>query len=349
MSGQANQFKEQIKNLEEQLQNPAIYNNPDKLKDISQKYNQLKDLTRDFRQLEDINKRIFDTQKLFNQETNEEMLKMIENEVENLKKSKYVLEEKIKEQIEPTNKIEKKDVIVEVRAGTGGDEATLFVANLFRMYSRFAEKRGWSSHLISSHPTPLGGFKEIIFEIKGSGAYQSLKNESGVHRVQRIPETEKSGRIHTSAASVVVLPEADPIDVEISPDDLKIDTFRASGHGGQNVQKNETAIRITYLPTGLTVSCQDERSQKQNREKALTVLRSRLLMMEEEKKAKDLKEKRKFHIGTGDRSEKIRTYNFPQSRITDHRIKKSWHDLEAVLDGDLVEIIQDLQEFIKNQ
>ncbi len=349
MSNQLDQFEEQIKNLEGQLQDPAVYNDPYKLKDISQKYNQLKDLIRDFRQLEDINKKIFDTQKLLNQETNAEMIEMIKNEIKSLKKEKEPLEKKIKDQTEPLSEIEKKDVIVEIRAGTGGDEAALFSTDLFRMYSRFAEKKGWSAHLISSHPTPIGGFKEIIFEIKGPGAYRTLRNESGVHRVQRIPETEKSGRIHTSAASVVILPEADPVDVEINPDDIKIDTFRASGHGGQNVQKNETAVRITHLPSGLIVSCQDERSQKQNREKALIVLRSRILAMEEEKKAKNLKEKRQSHIGTGDRSEKIRTYNFPQSRITDHRIKKSWYGLEKILDGDLDTVIQDIQDFASRQ
>ena len=208
------------------------------------------------------------------------------------------------------------------------------------MYSRYAERKVWGLNIITSHPTNIGGFKEIIFEIRGEGAYQALKNESGVHRVQRIPETEKSGRLHTSATSVVVLPEADPIDVNIDMGDLKVDTFRASGHGGQNVQKNETAIRITHLPTGLVVSCQDERSQKQNKERALTVLRSRMLVAEEEKKDKNLKKERRSHIGTGDRSEKIRTYNFPQDRVTDHRVKKSWHDLNQILNGGLGRIIK---------
>ena len=343
ISNGVDQFKEQTKNLEDQLQDPNVYNIPEKLKEVSQKYNQLKDLIRDFKQLQENNQKIFETQKLLAQESNSEMIAMAKTEIKNLEKQKKSLEQKIKQQTKPQSKIEKKNVIIEIRAGTGGDEAALFAANLFRMYSRFAEKKNWSAHLISSHPTSTGGFKEIIFEIKGPGAYQILRYEGGIHRVQRIPETEKSGRIHTSAASVVVLPEADPIDIRIDPQDIKIDTFRASGHGGQNVQKNETAIRITYLPTSLTVSCQDERSQKQNKERALTVLRSRLLAIEENKKAKDLKQKRKIHIGTGDRSEKIRTYNFPQDRVTDHRIQKSWHDLEQIMDGNLDSIINSLQ------
>ena len=343
MPDQLDQFKEQIKGLEDQLQDPDVYNNPEKLKEVSQKYNQLKDLIRDFRQLQEINQKIFNTQKLLNQESNAEMIDLAQKEIKTLEKEKRVLERKIREQTKPQSKIEKKNVIIEIRAGTGGDEAALFAADLLRMYSRYAERKIWGTHLISSHPTSIGGFKEIIFEIKGQGAYQALRNESGVHRVQRIPETEKSGRIHTSAASVVVLPEADPVDVNLDPSDLKIDTFRASGHGGQNVQKNETAIRITHLPTGLVVYCQDERSQKQNKERALTVLRSRLLAIEEEKKRKNLKQKRQSHIGTGDRSEKIRTYNFPQNRVTDHRIKKSWHDLEQILNGGLEIIIKNLQ------
>ncbi len=343
MQDQVDQFKEQIKNLEDQLQDPEVYNNPEKLREISQKYNQLKDLIRDFKQLQEANQKIFETKKLLAQESNQDMIAMAETEIKNLEKQKRSLEKKIREQTKPRDEIGKKNVIMEIRAGTGGGEAALFAANLFRMYSRFAEKKQWPIRLISSHPTSIGGFKEVIFGIKGLRAYQSFKNESGVHRVQRIPETEKSGRIHTSAVSVVVLPEADPVDLKIDPQDLKIDTFRASGHGGQNVQKNETAIRVTHLPTGLAVSCQDERSQKQNKERALTVLRSRLLAIEESKKAKDLKQKRQAQIGTGDRSEKIRTYNFPQDRVTDHRVQKSWHDLEHILNGNLEPIIKELQ------
>jgi len=342
MSDQANQFKEQVKSLEDQLQDPNIYNNSEKLIEISQKYNQLKDLIRDFRQLEEINHKIFNTEKFLNEESNPDMINLAKKEVKLLEKDKKILENKIKEQTKPQSKIDKKNAIIEIRAGTGGNEAALFAADLFRMYSRYAERKIWGTHIISSHSISIGGFKEIIFEIRGQGAYQALKNESGVHRVQRIPETEKNGRLHTSAASVVVLPEADSIDINIDPGELKIDTFRASGHGGQNVQKNETAIRITHLPTNLVVSCQDERSQKQNKERALTVLRSRLLVVEEEKKDKNLKIKRQSHIGTGDRSEKIRTYNFPQDRVTDHRVKKSWHDLDQILNGGLERIIKDL-------
>ncbi|MBU4370255.1 peptide chain release factor 1 [Patescibacteria group bacterium] len=343
MQDQADQFKEQVKSLEDQLQDPNVYNNPEKLREISQKYNQLKDLMRDFRQLQEINQKIFNTEKFLNEELNTDMINLAKKEVKLLEKDKKILEEKIKEQTKPQSKIDKKNAIIEIRAGTGGNEAALFAADLFRMYSRYAERKVWGIYIISSHPTSIGGFKEIIFEIRGQGAYQALKNESGVHRVQRIPETEKSGRLHTSAASVVILPEADLIDINIDPGDLKIDTFRASGHGGQNVQKNETAIRITHLPTDLVVSCQDERSQKQNKERALTVLRSRLLVIEEEKKHKNLKIKRQSHIGTGDRSEKIRTYNFPQDRVTDHRVKKSWHDLEQILNGGLERIIKYLE------
>ncbi|MCD6442177.1 PCRF domain-containing protein, partial [bacterium] len=235
---------------------------------------------------------------------------------------------------------EKNAIIMEIRAGTGGDEASLFAADLFRMYSRFAGKMGWKAKIISSHSTSINGFKEIIFEIKGKNVYQLLQNESGIHRVQRIPDTEKSGRIHTSAASVVVLPEAKEMDIKIENKELRIDHFRASGHGGQNVQKNETAIRITHLPTNIVVSCQDERSQGQNKERALTILRSRLLLQKKQEENKNLKQKRQSHIGTGDRSEKIRTYNFPQDRITDHRIHKSWHGLEQILNGNIEPIIK---------
>lgn len=337
------QFREQLEKLEDQLQDPDFYNSPEKLKQVSQKYNQLKDLINKYSQLKEIEKSIAETEKLILQEKDKEIAEMAAKELKALEKQRHTLEKEIKHQTKPLSDIDKKNVIIEIRAGTGGEEAALFAADLFRMYSRFAEKKQWPCYIISSNPTDIGGFKEMIFEIKGQGAYSILKNESGVHRVQRIPETEKSGRIHTSAASVVVLPEAKPVDIKIDPKDLKIDVFRASSHGGQHVQKNETAVRITHLPTNTTVSCQDERSQAQNKERALSVLRSRLLASEERKKAKKLKKQRLSQIGTGDRSEKIRTYNFPQNRITDHRIQKSWHDLEQILHGNISPIIEALQ------
>ena len=336
--------KKELKELEEQLQNPEIYNNAEKLKEISKKYNELKKFLNKINQLEEINRKIFDTQKMLNQESAPEMIEMIKQEIEKLEDKKTRAKEEFQKKTNNSVLRQKNVIIVEIRAGTGGDEAGLFVADLFRMYSRFAEKMSWKTKIISSHSTSINGFKEIIFEVKGKNVYQLLQNESGVHRVQRIPDTEKSGRIHTSAASVVVLPEAKEIDIKIENKDLKIDHFRASGHGGQNVQKNETAVRITHLPTNIVVSCQDERSQGQNKERALTVLRSRLLAQKEQEKSENLKEKRQSHIGTGDRSEKIRTYNFPQDRVTDHRIHKSWHGLEQILSGNIEPIVKDMEK-----
>ncbi|MDA2936187.1 peptide chain release factor 1 [Patescibacteria group bacterium AH-259-L05] len=344
MSVDVEQLKQQLTELEGQLQDPEFYNTPEKLSQISQKYNQAKELLRLVEELGEINKKLAETQKLREVESNEEMVDLIDSEIQALQKKKNEIEEKITHNTKQSSKLDTKDAIIEIRAGTGGEEAALFAADLFRMYRRFAEQKQWKINLISSHSTNIGGLKEVIFEIKGPNVYGTLKTESGVHRVQRIPETEKNGRLHTSAASVVVLPEAQEVDITIDPKDLKIDTFRASGHGGQNVQKNETAVRITHLPTNLVVSCQDERSQGQNKERAMTILRSRLLAQKEEKKQKELKQKRQTHIGTGDRSEKIRTYNFPQDRITDHRIKKSWHGLEQILDGHLDPIIATLQK-----
>jgi peptide chain release factor 1 len=340
--------KKKLEELEKELQKPEIYNNPEKLKNVSRQYNELKNDLAYLNQLSELNHKIFSTEKMLNSEEEPEMQEMIKQEIKKLKEKKEVIEKEFKSE-EETDAILKKNAIMEIRAGTGGDEAGIFAADLFRMYSRFAEKMGWKVQVISSHSTSLNGLKEIIFEIKGKESYHYLKNESGVHRVQRIPETEKSGRIHTSAASVVVLPEAQKIDMEIDSKDLKIDHFRSSGHGGQNVQKNETAVRITHLPTNIVVACQDERSQLQNKERALTILRSRLLAQREEEKRKSLKEKRQSHIGTGDRSEKIRTYNFPQDRVTDHRIPKSWHGLEQIMDGQIENIIDFLQQAEKEK
>ncbi len=231
-------------------------------------------------------------------------------------------------------------IIMEIRAGTGGEEAALFAADLFRMYSRFAEKQNWSANLIESHPTGLGGYREVIFEIKGADVYSQLKYESGVHRVQRIPTTEKSGRIHTSTISIAVLPEASETEIKINPQDLRIDVQRSSGPGGQNVNKIESAVRITHLSTGLVVTCQEGRSQQHNREKALTVLRARLLAKKRTEEMAQRGAQRREQIGTAGRAEKIRTYNFPQNRVTDHRLNKSWHKLDKIIDGDLKPIIK---------
>lgn len=344
MKDKIDELKQQLHELEGQLQDPEFYNSGDKLSQISQKYNQTKELIRLLEELSEIDKKLYETQKLLNKESNEEMVDLIDSEIQALEKKKNILEEKINQNAQQISQLDIKNAIIEIRAGTGGEEAALFSADIFRMYRKFAEQKQWKTNLISSHSTTIGGLKEVIFEVKGPNAYGTLKTESGVHRVQRIPETEKSGRIHTSATSVVVLPEAQEVDISVDPKDLKIDTFRASGHGGQNVQKNETAVRITHTPTDIVASCQDERSQGQNKERAMTILRSRLLAREEAKKQKELKQKRQIHIGTGDRSEKIRTYNFPQNRITDHRIKKSWHGLEQILDGRLDPIIAALQK-----
>ncbi|MBU1255778.1 PCRF domain-containing protein [Patescibacteria group bacterium] len=241
-----------------------------------------------------------------------------------------------------------KAIIMEIRAGAGGEEAALFAANLFQMYSRFSEKQNWSITLIGRNSSDLGGYKEIIFEIKGNEAYKKLKQEAGVHRVQRIPTTEKSGRVHTSTVSVAVLPVANETEININPKDLRVDVLRSSGPGGQNVNKIESAVRITHFPSGLVVNCQDGRSQQHNKEKAMQVLRSRLLAKNKEKDLGERSVERREQIGTADRSEKIRTYNFPQNRITDHRIKKSWHNLDKIIDGDLNPIIK-VFEKIKNK
>ena len=242
----------------------------------------------------------------------------------------------------PKDPDDEKNVIVEIRAGTGGEEAALFAGDLFRMYTRYAEAQGWKVEILNANPTELGGFKEIIFMVEGKGAYNRLKFESGVHRVQRVPVTEAGGRIHTSAASVIVLPEAEEVDVELDPNDLRIDVFRASGHGGQHVNTTDSAVRITHLPTGIVVSCQDEKSQLKNREKALKVLRARLLDQMRQEQQEELAKTRRSLVRSGDRSERIRTYNFPQNRVTDHRVGLTLHRLDAVIAGDLEEIISTL-------
>jgi peptide chain release factor 1 len=260
-------------------------------------------------------------------------------EQEKLLQKSSTLQEKLKILLMPKDPNDEKNIIVEIRAGAGGEEAALFARDLYRMYSRYAERKGWTTELLSSHPTGIGGLKEVIFSVEGKGVFGRLKYESGVHRVQRVPKTEASGRIHTSTATVAVLPEAEEVDLQIKDDELRIDTFRAGGHGGQNVNKVETAVRIIHIPTGITVVCQDERSQYKNKLKAMKILRTRLLNLLEEERHKKVSSMRKSQVGSGDRSEKVRTYNFPQNRITDHRTGESYYNFQDILDGNIDGII----------
>lgn len=273
----------------------------------------------------------------------EEIKKMAQVEVENTEREKEELEKEIKIMSIPPDPNDDKNAIIEIRAGTGGDEAELFASDLFRMYSRYAERKGYKIEIENTNRSSLGGIKEIIAEIKGRSVYGDLKYEGGVHRVQRIPTTEKSGRIHTSAATVAVFPEAEPRDITIKPEDLKIDTYRSSGHGGQSVNTTDSAVRITHLPTGTVVACQDERSQLKNKDKAMKILRSRILAKQQEDEARAKGETRRLMVGSGDRSEKIRTYNFPQDRVTDHRIHLTLHNISGIMDGNLDKLISALK------
>jgi peptide chain release factor 1 len=343
-SSKIEEIKSLFDELERDLQDPEIVNDVQKIKDLSKKYNEYKEILNHYRSWEKVDQEITDLKNSLAEETDKEIFKMTEEELTSLNRTKTELENLLGDLLFPKDPLDKKDTIVEIRAGTGGDESALFAADLFRMYSRYAERQKWQTKLISANRITIGGFKEIIFEISGHNVYSNLKYEMGVHRVQRVPETEKSGRIHTSAATVVVMPVAEEIDIKLDPKDLKIETNTSSGHGGQSVNTTYSAIRITHLPTGLVVQCQDERSQLQNKERALQVLRSRLLVMEQEKQAQERSDHRKSQIGTGDRSEKIRTYNFPQDRLTDHRIKLTLHNINDIMDGNLTELIEKLKE-----
>lgn len=289
------------------------------------------------RQLDDVNS-------LLRDESDEELAELAKEELAGLEHGRERVEEELARALLPKDPNDEKNVILEIRAGTGGEEAGLFAADLFRMYNRYAQRKGWKTEVVDTNETGIGGIREVVLQVKGGGAYSRLKHESGTHRVQRIPVTESSGRIHTSASTVAVLPEAEEVDVEVRPDDLQIDIFHSSGHGGQNVQKVATAVRITHTPTGIVAVCQDERSQLKNKEKAMAVLRSRLLAREVQRQRDEVSANRRSQVGSGDRSERVRTYNFPQNRVTDHRISLTSHNLEQVLDGDLDEFIGSLIE-----
>ncbi len=340
------QLKKACQELEKKLASSS--QDPTALKLHSQAYNETKELLGLYEKLDQTQKAINEAETTIN-ETDPELRTLAEEELAQLTPKKIELEEKIHEFEHPASPFDKKDIIMEIRAGTGGDEAALFAGDLFRMYSRWAEKKGWKTTLLSANRTGIGGFKEIIFTITGKNVYSNLKYESGVHRVQRVPTTEKSGRVHTSAATVAVMPEADEIDLKIDPKDLDIEASTSTGHGGQSVNTTYSAIRITHKPTGIVVKCQDERSQQQNKAKAMQVLRSRLLALEEEKRQQEESALRKSQVGSGDRSEKIRTYNWPQNRLTDHRINLTLHNLDLILEGDLDDIIHSLKNAEKEK
>jgi len=341
------ELEKKYEELNKNLSDQKIIANQSKFQEYAKIHSDISKAVLKYKEHKGITKEIEENSKLFLEEKDLEFKKLISEELENLKEKKINLEIELKEIMFPKDPHDKKNCIVEVRAGAGGDEAALFAGDLFRMYSRFAENNGWKTEVMSSSPTGIGGFKEIIFNIIGNGVYGKLRHESGVHRVQRVPITESSGRIHTSTVTVAILPEAEEVELEISVNDLKIDRFRSTGPGGQSVNTTDSAIRITHIPTGMVVTCQDEKSQHKNKDKALKILRARLLDKAEREKHEDLAKKRKNQVGTGDRSERIRTYNFPQNRITDHRIGLNLHNLEEVLEGYLNDLVVNLSEKLK--
>ena len=332
-------IERRYEDLNRLMAQPEVMADLERLQALAKEQAGIEDLVARFQEYKKVEHSYEDTRKLLDDGLDEEMTALVKDELDSLRERREGLLHDMKLALLPKDPRDEKDVIVEIRAGAGGDEAALFAADLFRMYSRYAESKRWQVEVISSNESGIGGFKEIIFELRGRGAYSRLKYESGVHRVQRVPVTEASGRIHTSTATVAVLPEADEIEVDVNPDDIRVDIFHSGGAGGQNVNKVATAVRLTHIPTGIVVVCQDERSQLKNRTKAMAVLRARLYDMEERKRTTEVTEARRSQVGTGERSEKIRTYNFPQGRVSDHRVGLTIHNLPVVLNGELDELI----------
>lgn len=341
-------IKSEYNQLLEQLTQPEITSDWQAFEKVSRRKKQLEKIVERQKELEKLNKQIAENKAIMSAGDEKELVSLAEAENPQLEEAAKKLEKSISsliKELEEGGAFDFDSLIIEIRAGAGGDEAALFAGDLYRMYSKYANNQGWSLKVLDSHPTDLKGFKEIVFEISGENSYRKLRKEGGVHRVQRIPETEKAGRVHTSTATVAVLPKPKAEDIKIKPEDLKIDTFKSSGPGGQNVNKRESAVRITHLPTGIVVASQSERNQPKNKDNAMAILSAKLLEKKEEEEHSKLSGDRRSQIGTADRSEKIRTYNFPQDRITDHRIKKSWHNIEELMEGNIDEIISRLLDF----
>ena len=334
--------EEKYRELESLISDPAVLADMPKWQKLSREHAQLAPVVEKYREYKKVREGLLEAKAIFDDNPDADMRRLAEDEIAELRPRLEALERELPILLLPKDPNDAKNVIVEIRGGVGGEQAALFAGDLFRMYARYAERRGWRVDVIDKNATEIGGFKEISFSVDGAGAYSFLKYESGTHRVQRVPVTESSGRIHTSAVTVAVLPEAEEVEVEIAPADLRIDTYCASGAGGQYVNRTETAIRITHLPTGIVVQCQDEKSQLKNKEKAMRVLRARILEAAREEQAATVAADRKSQVGSGDRSERIRTYNFPQGRVTDHRIGLTLHKLDAILDGDLEELLHAL-------
>ena len=335
-------LEERYEELNQLMANPETVTDHVLMAEYAQEQSEIEELVQAYRRYRTLEKELADTRDLMEMGEEGEMYEMGLAEVERIEAEMETLYEQMRKLLLPRDPADAKNVIMEIRAGAGGDEAGLFAADLYRMYTRYAEAHRWKSDILSSHDTGVGGLKEIVFEIAGKGAYSRLKYESGVHRVQRVPATESQGRIHTSTATVAVLPQIDDVEIEIDPSDLAIDVYISSGPGGQHMQKNATAVRITHKPTGIVVSAESERSQTQNRERAMSILRSRMYEAERERQMEERGETRRLQVGSGERSEKIRTYNYPQNRFTDHRINLTMYRLEAIVNGDLDEIIDEL-------
>jgi peptide chain release factor 1 len=330
--------------LMELLGSPGVTGSPELLMKYGQEQANLEPVVRTYQRYRDVLTQRAEARSMLGDDLDDDMRELVREEVDSLAEEQAALEEELRVMLLPADPNDDKNVIFEIRAGAGGNEAGLFAADLFRIYTRYAENQRWKTSILSSHESGIGGFKEIIFEVRGKGAYSKLKYESGVHRVQRIPQTESGGRIHTSTATVAVLPEMDEVEIEIDPNEVRIDIFRSSGPGGQSVNTTDSAVRLTHLPTGIIVSCQDEKSQLQNKTKAFNILRARLYDIEQQRIEAEHGAQRRSQVGSGDRSEKIRTYNFPQSRVTDHRIGYTSHRLEAILSGEMDEFIEALAQ-----